>query len=156
MATKVACQASLFSGAFMGRFLKSIEEDNLQIAKRNQDLIGLVSTLQASQEALQEEEAELAVLHEHILQSISSIGMDAGMNSSQNINDFTLPDQDLCSSALQGCFTMAYGHRVASNETALGEEVQQPLSLKAALARFSTPRHDWVYVNTNTLWACAA
>jgi len=149
MATKVACQTSLFSGAFMGRYLKSIEEENLQIAKRNQDLIGLVSTLQASQEALQEENAEFTSRHAHILQSISSFGIDAGMHSSQNIVDFTLPKQDMFSSALQGCFAMAYGHRVASSEPALGEELQQPLSLKAALARFSTPRHDWVYVNTN-------
>jgi len=156
MVPKMSCQANLLSDVFMGRSLKSIGEETEQIAKRNQDLIGLVSILQASQEALQEQEAELAVQRTHILQSISSTGIAVGMNTSQNIDDSTVPEQDLFSRALQGCFAMAYGHSAAYSEPALEEEVQQPLSLKAALARFSTPRHEWVYVDTNTLWACAA
>jgi len=156
MAVKMSCQANLLSDTLMGRFLKSIREENVQIAKRNQDLIGLVSTLQASLEALQEEEAELAVQRAHILQSIPSTEIGTDMNTSQNINDFQLPAQDHVRSALQAGLAQEYGHSVAFSEPIPEEGVQQPLSLKAALAHFSTPRHDWVYVNTNTLWPFAA
>jgi len=156
MAAKMSFQANLPNDALVGRFLASVREENVQIAKRNWELIGLVSTLQASLEALQEEEAELAAQHAHILQSIPSTEVGADMNTSHNINDFQPPEQDLVRSALQGGLAQEYGHSVTLSEPIPEEGWQKPLSLKAALAHFSTPRHDWVYVNINTLWAFAA
>lgn len=150
----MSCQANLLSDVFMDRFLKSIEEENAQAARRDQELVGLVSNLQASFEALQDEETELAVQRSYILQSISP--MQADMNRSLNISNYQLPEKNLCSTALQGSCARAYGHEAACSALTLEEEVQQPLSLKAALGIFSTPRHNRVHVNTNTLWAVAA